>query len=85
MIPIDIIGLEKEEDPPAGLVADPGALPFPYRAGEQEARTLPSGRRHHHPALFPLHWTILEQLEAELFPKEADRLVIVGDQESDRG
>lgn len=37
VIAAEVVGKEKEADPPAGLIADCGALPFALGPGEQES------------------------------------------------
>ena len=35
IVPLKVIGLQKQENPPASLIADPRSLPVGHRAGKK--------------------------------------------------
>jgi hypothetical protein len=72
MIPAEVVGVEEEADPAAGLPADACPLPVVGRAGEQNrGRRAAAGGRDHHPAFAPAEWCVLDQLEPSTSTKYA--------------
>src|SRR5690554_2819021 len=82
----EVICLQEQENPPAGLLTNQGDLLRRRRTREEERRAAASGRSDRYPALVLLRkWLVLDELEAEHVDIEADGLVIIADQERDVG
>lgn len=70
-----IIGVQKQPDPPAGLITDRRLLPRASGLGQHQCRTT-LRRLHRHPALVALIY-IGGQPEPQTIAEEPDRLIIV--------
>lgn len=85
VIAAEVVGKEKEADPPAGLIADCGALPFALGPGEQESGLRRTFRPHDDPALAAAEVAVIEEVEAELAAVKGDALVVAGHDDGDTG
>jgi hypothetical protein len=83
IVAVEVVGIEKEADPAASLVSDPGMLGAGIGTGEEQRRAAAAGRRDHDPALVLLDDRIFEQVEAECLDVEGDGLVVFTDDEAD--
>ena len=82
MVAREVVGVEEEEDAPAGLLPDEGRLLGRRRAREQQRRAAPARRRDTHPALSAAERRVFEQREAEHLGEPGDRLVVLADEEA---
>src|SRR5690349_4134270 len=85
VVACEIVCLQEEEDPPAGLPADRRFLIGIRGAGEQQRRRTLALRRHDNPALVAAELCIFDKGEAELSRVEVDRLVVVAHEDRDEG
>lgn len=83
MIAREIIGLEKEENPPARLVADVRTLSVAFRPRQQKARPAPA--THHDPTLTVPERLVLDKRQSEAAAVSGDRLVVVAHEQRERG
>ncbi len=85
-IPGKIIGVEKHEHTPAGLVADKRFLLRPGRPRQHDRGTLSALGPHHHPAfvLFSLIG-VFDEIKAEHAAVKANGFVIIAHHESNMG
>src|SRR5687767_8430662 len=81
MVAGKVVGLEKEADSPAGLVAHPLRLRDAVCLGEEELCSALD--RDGHPALATAEIGVADQLETQRADVEMDRLVAVGNDEGD--
>lgn len=83
IIALEIVGVEEEEDAPAGLIPDGGFLLGRIRFGEQEGG-FPSTRADKDPAFVILRG-IFDQVKLQDLCEEIDGFVIIADEKSDVG
>jgi len=83
VIPIEIIRVQEQGNPPAGLIAYTSLLACGRSAGEQEWRFTVAVRSYNDPALPGVKTIVLDQLEAESSHVEGDGLVVVLDENGD--
>src|SRR6185437_9771978 len=84
-IATEIVGLEEEADPPAGLVADGRHLLLVRGARQQQPGAAPTGGGHQHPALAIPEGAVGDEVEAEAVAVPRDGRVVVGNDEGNRG
>ncbi len=84
MVAREIVGLEEEEDPAAGLVADARALGRRRRPSPSSSRA-PATRRRPPPSACRRRDRYPRPARSRAFRVPGDRLVIVGDQQRDGG
>jgi hypothetical protein len=82
----EVVGVQEEPDPPTGLVPDPGGLDVPLGAGQQQTGAgSPGAGFDDDPARSVGPGHVLDEPESEGVGVEADRLVVVVDDEGDQG
>ena len=84
-VPPEIVGVQEQEHPPSGLVADRPALRLPHRLREQDARPATPRRRHQHPPLPLRQRRVLHEREPEPPDEEGEPLVVGGHEQRDGG
>ena len=81
----EIVGLEKQEDPTAPLLADGGLLLRIGGLGQQQGRPWGTFRGDPHPALARfarlVEGRVFQQLKSEPLGKKANGLIVVGHQQ----
>lgn len=80
----EVVGVEEEEHPATGLVADAGELLRPGGLGGQQRRAA-VGRADHDPALIDAQPRVFVDGEPEAAAEEVDRLVVVAHDERHLG
>lgn len=83
MVQVEIVRLQKEADPSAGLVADSRALSLTFAFGKNQP-CFTAFWRHHHPTLSFAARRVLDQLEPELADEESNSLIIIRNHQCDR-
>lgn len=82
----EVIGLQEEEHPAAGLIADERLLLLGGGAGQEQRGTRSAGRRDDHPALVLLGLVlVLDYAKAELSNVEGKSFIVVTDYEGNVG
>lgn len=77
-VPPEVVGVQEQENPSSGLVADMRLLGVVGRTRQQQAGLCCSGRRHHDPALAWLRKVgVLNQQEAERADIERNGLIVI--------
>src|SRR6185437_7545294 len=80
----EVVGMEKQEHPSAGLIADTRLLIWIDGSRKQQPGLCRAGRRHQHPSLILGHERrVFEQFEVEALHVEIDRLVVVAYDQGD--
>src|SRR5260370_1443829 len=73
----EIVGVQKKEDSPAGLVADTTRLLGRCCPGQKQARALGARRSDQDPALFVAQTSIFNHSEVERASKEGEGFIVV--------
>ncbi len=84
MVAPEIVRLQEEAHPPAGLVADARPLRVVAGHGQQQAGGARAGRRDAHPALAAAQVGVFAQREAQRVAIVRDGAVVVVDQQGDQ-
>jgi hypothetical protein len=75
----EVVGVEEEKDPAAGLIADGQGLLRSGGFGEEKSGAAGIGGSDEEPTFVVGEWSVLEQVEPEFLGVELESLIIVAD------
>ena len=85
MVAGKVVGFQEQEDTATGLVADALPLRLVGRFCQKQPGALPVGRRHRDPALATAEIDIFGEQKTQPLDIPGNRLVVIGDDQGDRG